>query len=803
MQTSSPITMPIEGMTCASCATRVEKVVAGVPGVAEASVNFATENLQLRFDPSIVNLARIADAVKDAGFITPSVDFELNVEGLTCASCVARLERVLGGVDGVQEARVNLVDEHAKITALAGATSAAQLIGAVRDAGFDASVRTGNADELQEQRSRVEERQRRELGVLGASALLTLPMVAQMIWMAAGVEWMLPAYLQLALATPVQFVVGARFYRGAWGALRSGAANMDVLVALGTTAAYGLSIYLMTRPGHAAPHLYFEASAAVITLVLLGKTFESRAKQSTTLALRALMDLRPEVARVARGGDEIQVPVEAIAVGDVVIVRPGERIPVDGRIEHGRSQIDESMVTGESQPVHKSVDDPVTGGTINGDGLLRVRTSAVGAESTLSKIIGLVRDAQGSKAPVQKLVDRISAVFVPIVVAIAIVTFAVWLATGAETVDAILAAVAVLVIACPCALGLATPTALMVGTGAAARNGILIKDADALERAHDVNVVVFDKTGTLTAGQPVLSNISPVGISELEALRLLATAEGGSEHPIGRAIIDAARERGVELGVMTEFQAVKGKGLRAVVDGREVIAGNRRMMQAHDIALDDVENDARSREAAGQTVVWLADPNTGELLGQFSVGDAPRPGAEAAIRRLGALGTRVVMLTGDNADTAKFVAERLGIDEVVADVLPEEKLDVVKRLSADATVAMVGDGVNDAPALAAAHLGIAMGSGTDVAMQTAGVTLMRSEPGLVVDAIDISRVTYAKIRQNLFWAFIYNVIGIPLAAVGLLSPAVAGAAMAFSSVSVVTNSLRLRNWTPSSAQETA
>ncbi len=802
MQTLNPITMPVEGMTCASCAGRIEKIVSEVPGVAEATVNFATENLQLRFDPNIVNLRKVADAVRDAGFATPSVDFELNIEGLTCASCVARLEGVLGDVDGVQKATVNLVDEHAKITALSGATSAAQLIGVVRDAGFDATVRTATADELETQRKRVEARNRRELVVLGVSALLTLPMVAQMIWMSAGIDWMIPASVQLALATPVQFIIGARFYRGAWGALRSGAANMDVLVALGTSAAYGLSIYLMTRPGEGAPHLYFEASAAIITLILLGKTFESRAKQSTTLALRALMNLRPEVARVARDGDEIEVPVESVAVGDIVVVRPGERIPVDGRVEGGHSQVDESMVTGESRLVDKRLNDQITGGTINGDGLLRVRTSAVGAESTLSKIIGLVRDAQGSKAPVQKLVDRISAVFVPIVVVIAIATFVVWLAMGAATVDAILAAVAVLVIACPCALGLATPTALMVGTGAAARNGILIKDADALERAHDVNVVVFDKTGTLTAGQPVLSHIKPIGISESESLRLLATAEGGSEHPIGRAIIDAARERNVELGVMSEFQAVKGHGLRAVVDGRELIAGNRRMMQDHNVSLDNVEEDARSREAAGQTVVWLADPDSGELLGQFSVGDAPRPGADTAVLRLRALGTRVVMLTGDNADTAAFVAERLGIDEVVADVLPEEKLDVVKELSEGQTVAMVGDGVNDAPALAAAHLGIAMGSGTDVAMQTAGVTLMRSEPGLVVDAIDISRATYSKIRQNLFWAFIYNVIGIPLAAVGLLSPAVAGAAMAFSSVSVVANSLRLRKWTPTLEQET-
>ena len=798
---SPTMTMPIEGMSCAACATRVEKVVGAVPGVTQATVNFATENLQVRFDPTAVDAPRIAQAVEDAGFATPRADFELSVEGLTCASCVARLEGVLGKVRGVESASVNLVDERAQVTALAGTVSAAALIGAVRGAGFDAKVRTGSADELAEERRRVERRQRGELAVLLASSVLTLPMVAQMVWMAAGVQWMLPSYVQLALATPVQLLVGARFYRGAWGALRSGAANMDVLVALGTSAAYGLSIYLMTRAGDAAPHLYFEASAAVITLVLLGKTFESRAKQSTTMALRALMDLRPDTARVVRHDDEIEVPVEAVATGDIVVVRPGERIAVDGVVQTGTSHVDESMVTGESRLVNKAPGDVVTGGTINADGLLQVRTTAVGAESTLSRIIDLVRDAQGSKAPVQKLVDRISAVFVPVVVAIAVVTFIAWWGMGAELVDATLAAVSVLVIACPCALGLATPTALMVGTGAAARSGILIKDADALERAHNVDVVVFDKTGTLTAGQPVLSHVAAFGVSEDDALGLLATAETGSEHPIGRAIIAAAEDRGLELGELNDFQAVQGQGIRATVDGRKVVAGNRRLMAAEGISMESVEDDAVAREATGQTVIWLADVESRELLAQASVGDSAREGAAEAVRRLGSLGTRVVMLTGDNRATADFVAAVLGIDEVVADVLPSDKLEVVQGFAADETVAMVGDGVNDAPALAAAHLGIAMGSGTDVAMQTAGVTLMRPEPGLVVDAIDISRATYAKIRQNLFWAFIYNVIGIPLAAFGLLSPAVAGAAMALSSVSVVTNSLRLRSWASTSTQE--
>ena len=793
-KTLTDVSIPIEGMTCASCAARLEGVLQKVDGLQEPAVNFATERLYVRFDPSLVGFGEISDAVERAGFSAPRRDLELQIEGMTCASCVGRVEKVIGNTPGVEDVAVNLVDEVARVRTFDGAVSAADLIGAVRRAGYEASVRTQDTDWEADQR-RVEARQRRELLVLVGSAALTIPMVAQMVWMAAGIDYMLPPIVQLALATPVQFVVGSRFYRGAWGALRSGAANMDVLVAMGTTAAFGLSVYLMATATSAMPHLYFEASAAVITLVLLGKYFESRAKQSTTAALKALMTLRPDVARVVRDGDEIEVPVDAVGVGDVVLVKPGERIPIDGVLTRGTSYVDESMVTGESAPQAKGEGDDVTGGTINGEGLIHIRTTAVGSDATLARIIEMVRGAQGSKAPVQRLVDRIAAVFVPAVIAIAVATFAGWMLTGAGMVTSIVAAVSVLVIACPCALGLATPTALMVGTGAAARAGILIKDADALERAHDVDTVVFDKTGTLTEGRPRVSEVTTSSGTHDDLLRLLAAAESGSEHPIARAIIDEAQERSLPAATLDDFSAVPGHGLHATVDGRAILAGNRKLMTDNGVDTESLEDRARSLESGGHTVVWVAVGEPAALLGFVAVGDNIRDAARTAIDTLRARATRVVLLTGDNARTAAHVAEELGIDTVVAEVLPGDKLAEVERLRADgAVVAMVGDGVNDAPALAAADLGVAMGTGTDVAMHTAGVTLMRPEPTLVADAIDVSKATYNKIRQNLFWAFIYNVIGIPLAALGLLSPAIAGAAMAFSSVSVVSNSLRLRRW---------
>jgi Cu+-exporting ATPase len=595
----------------------------------------------------------------------------------------------------------------------------------------------------------------------------------------------------------VQFVAGARFYRSAWGALRAATGNMDLLVALGTSAAYGLSVALLLWPQLGAGHLYFEASAAVITLVLLGKVLEGRAKRSATAAVRALMDLRPATARVVRGSRQVEVPVHAVGRGDVVLVRPGERMPVDGEVTDGRTQVDESMVTGESLPVDKQPGDQVTGGSINGSGLVQVCATQVGADSTLARIIATVRGAQASKAPVQRLVDRVAAIFVPVVVAVAGVALVAWLAAGASPIAAVITAVSVLVIACPCALGLATPTAIMVGTGAAARAGILIKNAQALERAHGVSTVVFDKTGTLTEGRPAVVEVVAVDMSEQGLLRLVASAQQGSEHPLARALLDAAARDDTELAAVQEFSGVPGKGLRASVGGRALGIGNRALMADLGVACDQLEDRVAALEIRGRTVMWVASVSEPKLLGVIAAGDRLKPSAREAVSMLRQKGIRTVMLTGDNGRTARSVAGELAIDEVAAEVLPEGKAAAVTRLrESGAVVAMVGDGINDAPALAAADLGLAMGTGTDVAMHTAGVTLMRGDPRLVVDAMAVSRATYNKIRQNLFWAFVYNVVGIPLAALGYLSPVVAGAAMAFSSVSVVTNSLLLRRWRP-------
>ncbi|PKN58088.1 MAG: copper-translocating P-type ATPase [Deltaproteobacteria bacterium HGW-Deltaproteobacteria-14] len=641
---------------------------------------------------------------------------------------------------------------------------------------------------------------RDRLLLIGAAAL-TLPLLAPMVLGLLGVEAMLNGWVQLALATPVQVVAGARFYRGGWAALRAGSGNMDVLVALGTSAAFGLSLAtLITDP---TQHLWFEASAAVITLVLLGKHLESRAKRKTTDAIRALMALRPDTARVLRAGEEVEVPADAVRRGEVVVVRPGERLPVDGTVTRGASQVDESLLTGESMPVTKAVGDPVTGGAINGDGLLHVRATNVGSESLLARVVALVEGAQATKAPVQRLVDRVAAVFVPIVVGIALLTFFGWLVAGAPAQAALINAVSVLVIACPCALGLATPTALMVGTGVAARAGILIRDAEALERAHAVSVVVFDKTGTLTEGRPQVGAVVPAaGGDEAELLALADAVQAGSEHPLGRAIVEAAAARGIARREATAFRASPGRGVTAAVGERTVFVGSRRYMDQLGVDRAALEARAVDLEGAGETAVWVAartgeDPGETSLVGLIGIGDRPRATAREAVAGLKARGVTVVMLTGDNARTAQVVADAVGVDRVVAEVLPADKAREVARLrEAGGVVAMVGDGVNDAPALAAADVGFAMATGTDVAMETAGVTLMRAEPTLVADAIAVSRATVRKIRQNLFWAFIYNVIGIPLAAAGLLSPVVAGAAMAASSVSVVTNALLLKRWRP-------
>jgi Cu+-exporting ATPase len=779
--------LPIEGMTCAACATRLEKVLARAPGVASASVSFASERAQVRYDPEETGPAQLAEKVAKAGFSVPLQTARLALEGMTCATCAQRIEKVLKKQDGVTSAQVNLATERATVAFQPGVVDVDALIAAVERAGYGALPAASEAAEQEANEARQRAAARRELALLAGAAILTLPLVTPMVGMPFGIHWMPPGWLQLALATPVQLIAGWRFYKGAFSALRGGAANMDVLVAVGTSAAFGLSLYLWLQGSH---DLYFEGAAAVITLVLVGKYLETRAKRSTTEAVRALMALRPEVARVERDGAEVEVPASAVGQGEVVVVRPGERVPVDGEILEGRSQLDESLLTGESLPVDRGEGEAVFGGAVNGAGRLRVRATNVGEHSTLARIITLIEDAQANKPPIQKTVDRISAVFVPTVIAFALLTLVVWLLLGAGWTESILNAVAVLVIACPCALGLATPTALMVGTGVAAKAGILIRDAEALERVADATVVVFDKTGTLTHGRPEVRAV----LGDDALLAKVAAAQRGSEHPLGAAVVRAAEAKGLELPEARDFQSLTGRGIEAVVGDEPLVIGSRRLMDERGIDRARLDEEAERLEDEGNTVMWIASDT---LLGAIAVGDTVREDARAAIDRLRAEGVRPIMLTGDNARTAAHVAELLGGLEVIAEVLPEDKAAKVESLRGEGEiVAMVGDGVNDAPALAAADVGFAMGTGTDVAMSTAGVTLMRPELDLVAAAIDASRATRRKIWQNLGWAFIYNVVGIPLAALGFLTPVFAGAAMAMSSVSVVTNALLLRRWRP-------
>ena len=720
-----------------------------------------------------------------------TVRASLQIEGMTCASCASRVEKALQGVPGVVSAEVNLATERAEVT-FAGGAAVASLLAAVTKAGYSATAVADTADG-----SPVPAPQHTGGWRIGVAAALSLPLLLPMLGLAFGRHWMLDGWLQFALATPVQFWLGARFYIAGWKALRAGAGNMDLLVALGTSAAWCLSVWqLLAHSGAGMAHLYFEASAVVITLVLLGKWLETRAKRQTTEAIRALNALRPETARVRRDGVDLDRPIGQVRVGDLVVIRPGERVPVDGKVTEGDSEIDESLISGESLPVAKHVGSAVTGGSVNNEGLLVVRTSAVGAESTLSRIVRMVESAQAKKAPIQRLVDRVSAVFVPVVVGIAAITLLGWGVFGGNWEVAILNAVAVLVIACPCALGLATPTALMAGTGVAARHGILIKDAEVLEVAHSIAIVAFDKTGTLTEGKPELVALEATNGDTTALLAASAAIQAGSEHPLARAVLAAAMRDKVGIAPSAEVRAVAGKGMAAVVGARELRLGSGRFMAELGVDLTPLSARARELEAQGRSVSWLADmTGAPQLIGLLAFGDTLKASAPRAIERLHAQGITTVLVSGDNRGSAEAVGGQLGIGEIRAEVLPGDKAEIVGQLrQGGLRVAMVGDGINDAPALAAADVGIAMATGTDVAMHAAGITLMRGDPALVADAIDISRRTYAKIRQNLFWAFAYNVIGIPLAAFGLLSPVIAGAAMALSSVSVVTNALTLRGW---------
>ncbi|MDZ4143011.1 MAG: heavy metal translocating P-type ATPase [Burkholderiales bacterium] len=775
-------------------------------------------------------------ATLSAPLPAPLPTLDLAIGGMTCASCVSRVERALKKVPGVQEATINLATESARIVFAPSDQMEARLRRAVRDAGYEPRS-PAQADALEDASPWA------GFAPVAIGLVLSTPLVLPMLADLFGLHWMLPAWVQFALATPVQFILGARFYRAAWHALKARSGNMDLLVAIGTSAGWALSVWLWwaAQPGQMM-HLYFEASAVVITLVLLGKWLEARAKRQTTSAIRALHSLRPDVAHVLRGahdrGGETDLPVAEVLVTDRLVVRPGERVPVDGEVLEGHTQVDESMLTGEPLPVSKTVGDRLTGGSINGDGRVVLQVRAVGAETVLAQIIRLVEDAQAAKAPIQRLVDQVSAVFVPVVLGIALVTLLGWWLSGQPFELALIRAVTVLVIACPCALGLATPTAIMAGTGVAAKHGILIKDAQALEIAHKVDTVALDKTGTLTVGQPRLVALElPGGGDDAAVLAAAASLQSGSEHPLARAVLAAARARGLTVATPGNVSAVPGRGSEGEVGAQRYLIGSLRWMDELGVPLAALAPRAAALQQDGATVSAMVErtPDGLRLRALMAFGDEPKPGAREALAAMRARGLRIRMISGDNRGAALAMGARLGLqpDEVMAEVLPGDKAAKVAELkrgthrgergghpaagppqggdnplggqrgtrSAERgghmhTVAFVGDGVNDAPALAAADVGLAMGTGTDVAMHVAGITLMRGDVALVAGALDISRRTVAKIRQNLFWAFAYNVAGIPLAALGFLSPVMAGAAMALSSVSVMSNALLLKRWKP-------
>jgi Cu+-exporting ATPase len=806
------IELPVEGMSCASCVARVEEELQKAPGVTSAQVNFASERASVAFDPGRISVQELIAAVHGAGYGVPRDRVTIPVAGMSCASCVARVEDAVRGVDGVIEASVNLAREQAAVEYIPGVAAPEALRRAIREAGYEPlGFEEGTVD-------REAERHERELHdlrtrLIGA-AVLSLPI----LWGSLphmGVQIWAPALLhswvvQFLLASPVQFWAGWRFYRGTWAALRHGTADMNTLIAVGTSAAYLYSAAATFVPqwftgAGVRPSVYFETAAIIIVFILLGRYLEAKAKGRTSEAIRRLVGLQARTARVVRDGTEADVPVEDVAVGDTVVVRPGEKIPVDGIVLEGFSTVDESMITGESMPVEKAAGSEVIGATINRTGTFRFRATRVGRDTALAQIIRLVEEAQGSKAPIQRLADRVAAYFVPAVIAIALVTAAVWLAFGPQPAltYALLNFVAVLIIACPCALGLATPTAIMVGTGRGAEAGILIRGGEALETAHKITAVVLDKTGTLTRGQPSVTDVVPAdGFDEASVLRLAASAERGSEHPIGEAIVARARGDGIVLSDASEFEALPGHGIRATVEGRRVLAGNAALMERHGIRLDGLAG--RQDELANQGKTPMLAAVDGRLAGVIGVADTLKPNSHQVVAALHRMGLRVVMLTGDNRRTADAIAKQVGVDEVLAEVRPDEKASHIEALQQQGhTVAMVGDGINDAPALARADLGVAIGAGTDVAIESAGIVLIGDDLRGVLSAITLSRRTMRTIRQNLFWAFAYNVALIPVAAgvlypfTGvLLNPVLAALAMAASSVSVVTNSLRLRAFRP-------
>ncbi|MBC8587331.1 heavy metal translocating P-type ATPase [Paratissierella segnis] len=784
------ITIDVGGMTCAACSARIEKNLNKNDGVENAVVNLLANKATVEYETDKIAPKDIINIIEKTGYEVPLTKKTLLIEGMTCAACSARIEKVLNKIDGVTRANVNLSTNKAIVEFPSGLIDDNALIKAVEKAGYKAEV------EVERDLDREKELREKEIKSLKTSfiisAILSIPLFSAMFFhMAGNMNILTNGYFQLLLATPVQFIIGYRFYKGAYHSLRGGGANMDVLVSMGTSAAYFYSLYNLIRGVH---EYYFEASAVVITLVLLGKTFEAIAKGKTSEAIKKLMGLQPKTARVIKDGIEVDTPIEKLEIGDIILVRPGEKVPVDGIIVEGNSSLDESMITGESIPVDKSVDDTVIGATINKFGSFKFKATKIGKDTVLSQIIKLVEDAQGSKAPVQRLADKISGIFVPIVVGIAFLTFLGHYFVGGSFNSGLINAVAVLVIACPCALGLATPTAIMVGTGKGAENGILIKSGEHLERAHKMDTIIFDKTGTITKGEPEVTDIiSFNGYEDAEILRLAASVEKASEHPLGESIVKKSEEESIELITINSFEAIPGMGLKASIEGKEVLIGNRKLMVKNDIIIGDKENDLSRLEEGGKTAMLISID--GNISGIIAVADKIKETSLEAINKLQDMGLDVYMITGDNERTAKAIAKQIGITHVLADVLPENKASKVDELKAQGKhVGMVGDGINDAPALASADVGFAIGTGTDVAMEAADITLMRGDLNGVVTAIRLSHRTMRTIKQNLFWAFFYNSIGIPFAALGFLNPMVAGAAMAFSSVSVVSNSLRLKRF---------